>query len=227
MRSLLAVSMLLLSAPALACDSPLLDQEFRRLASSDSVNLCTAYADKVVLVVNTASKCGNTPQYEGLEKLYQEYGEQGLVVLGFPSNDFFGQEPGTEEEVQEFCRLTYGVKFPMFEKVSVKEGGAHPFFAALAKASGTHPTWNFHKFLIGRDGKLITEFSPRTQPYEEKVVAAIRKALATSSRRPCRRTAPALTALSTAAGLPAAGRGGRPDAGARVRRCRWRGALLA
>jgi len=132
----------------------------------------------VLLVVNTASKCGNTPQYDGLESLYQEFGADGLVVLGFPSNDFMGQEPGTEEQIQEFCRLTYKVKFPMFEKVSVKKKDAHPFFAALAADAGTYPTWNFHKFLIGRDGKLITEFSPRTQPYDERVVAEIKAALA-------------------------------------------------
>ncbi|MGB5163718.1 MAG: glutathione peroxidase [Woeseiaceae bacterium] len=147
------------------------------LASDDVVNLEESYKGKVVLVVNTASKCGNTPQYDGLEKLYQDYGDAGLVVLGFPSNDFFGQEPGTEEEIQEFCRLTYSIKFPMFEKVTVKEGNAHPFFKQLADASGTYPTWNFHKFLIGRDGKLIAEFSPRTQPDNDDLVAAIKSAL--------------------------------------------------
>ncbi len=166
-----------MAAPTLACDSNLLDQDFRQLASKDEVNLCEAYAGNVVLVVNTASKCGNTPQYDGLEKLYTEYGEQGLVVLGFPSNDFMGQEPGTEEEIQEFCRLTYKVKFPMTEKTVVKEGDAHPMYDALADAAGTYPTWNFHKYLIGRDGKLIAEFSPRTVPYDDELVAAIEKAL--------------------------------------------------
>jgi glutathione peroxidase len=161
-----------------ASDSALLDQEFRTLASDDVVNLAEAYGGKVILVVNTASKCGNTPQYEGLEGLYNEFGEDGLVVLGFPSNDFMGQEPGTEEQIQEFCRLTYKVKFPMFEKVSVKGADAHPFFAAIAAEAGTYPTWNFHKFLIGRDGKLISEFSPRTQPYDDGVVAKIKAALA-------------------------------------------------
>ena len=155
----------------------LLDWDFRRLASEDSVNLGDAYGGKVVLVVNTASKCGNTPQYDGLEKLYQEYGDEGLVVLGFPSNDFLGQEPGTEQQIQEFCRLTYKVKFPMFEKTSVKKGKAHPFFDELAAAAGTHPTWNFHKFLIGRDGALIAEFSPRTRPGNKDLVAQIEKAL--------------------------------------------------
>jgi glutathione peroxidase len=170
--------MLLVAAAALSSDRALLDQDFRRLATDEVVNLAEAYGGKVVLVVNTASKCGNTPQYEGLEKLYDEYGERGLVVLGFPSNDFFGQEPGTEEEIQEFCRLTYGVKFPMFEKVTVKEGEAHPFFDDLAAAAGTYPTWNFHKYLVGRDGRLIAEFSPRTQPYDAALVSSIEGALA-------------------------------------------------
>lgn len=177
MRTLFGALLALLSVPAMASDAGLLDQEFRRLASDEVVNLGDEYSGKVVLIVNTASKCGNTPQYEGLEKLYEEYGNQGLVVLGFPSNDFFGQEPGTEEEIQEFCRLTYKVKFPMFEKVTVKEGKAHPFFDRLAAAAGTYPTWNFHKYLVGRDGKLIKEFSPRTQPYDDDLVAEIKSAL--------------------------------------------------
>ena len=156
----------------------LLDQDFRRLASDEVVNLGEAYSGKVVLVVNTASKCGFTSQYEGLESLYEEYGDAGLVVLGFPSNDFMGQEPGTEAEIQEFCRLTYSVKFPMFEKVSVKEGDAHPFYVGLAAESGTYPTWNFHKYLIGKDGKLIAQFSPRTKPYDEELLGSIKTALA-------------------------------------------------
>lgn len=177
MRKLVALSLLLYPLWSQACEESLLDQDFRALASEESINLCKVYSDKVVLVVNTASKCGNTPQYEGLEELYKTYGEDGFVVLGFPSNDFMGQEPGAEAEIQDFCRLTYGVKFPMFEKVTVKGDAAHPFFAELAAAAGTAPTWNFHKFLLGRDGKLIREFSPRTQPLSEAVVSAIKAAL--------------------------------------------------
>ena len=178
MRTLTVLLALLTASAALSSDGSLLDQEFRRLASDDVVNLGETYRGKVILVVNTASKCGNTPQYDGLEKLYDEFQDDGLVVLGFPSNDFFGQEPGTEEEIQEFCRLTYGVRFPMFEKVTVKEGEAHPFFDQLAAAAGTYPTWNFHKYLIGRDGQVVAEFSPRTQPYDDKLVSSIRGALA-------------------------------------------------
>jgi len=177
MKKLVALLAVCLAAPALACDSPLLDQDFRKLAAKDTVNLCEAYEGKVLLVVNTASKCGNTPQYDGLEKLYKDYGSKGLVVLGFPSNDFMGQEPGTEEQIEEFCRLTYGVEFPMFEKTTVKGDDAHPFYRQLAEASGTYPTWNFHKYLVGRDGRLIAEFSPRTKPADEKLVGAIEAAL--------------------------------------------------
>ena len=179
MRNLLGVLLIMAAGTVLSSDQELLNQDFRRLASDEVVNLGDEYDGKVLLVVNTASKCGNTPQYDGLEKLYQEFGGEGLVVLGFPSNDFLGQEPGTEEEIQEFCRLTYKVKFPMFEKVTVKKGDAHPFFDQLASEAGTYPTWNFHKYLVGRDGKLIREFSPRTQPYDADLVAEIQSALGT------------------------------------------------
>ena len=179
MRFLTGLLFIVIASVSTASEASVLDHEFRRLASDEVVNLGEKYRGKVLLVVNTASKCGNTPQYDGLEKLYQQYGNDGLVVLGFPSNDFFGQEPGTEEQIQEFCRLTYKVKFPMFEKITVKKGEAHPFFERLAKDAGTYPTWNFHKFLIGRDGEVIAEFSPRTQPYDEKLVASIEAALGT------------------------------------------------
>ena len=177
MRTVILLLLSFVCVPVLACQESLLDHNFRRLASSENVNLCQAYEDKVVLVVNTASKCGNTPQYVGLEKLYKEYADEGLVVIGFPSNDFLGQEPGSEEQIQDFCRLTYGVKFPMFEKTTVTEKDAHPFYVALAATAGTYPTWNFHKYLIGRDGKLITNFSPSTKPYADEVIAAIKNAL--------------------------------------------------
>jgi glutathione peroxidase len=178
MRQFFGILLIMATTTSFASDgASLLDQDFRFLASEDVVNLGDAYAGKVVLVVNTASKCGNTPQYEGLEKLYEEFGDDGLVVLGFPSNDFLGQEPGTEEEIQDFCRLTYSIKFPMFEKVTVTEGNAHPFFDELAAAAGTYPTWNFHKYLIGRDGQLISQFSPRTQPYSDELLSSIKEAI--------------------------------------------------
>jgi glutathione peroxidase len=178
MRILTGALFLMTLSSANAAAEALLDQDFRKLASDEVVNLNDEYAGKVVLVVNTASKCGNTPQYDGLEKLFEEYGEQGLVVLGFPSNDFLGQEPGTEEEIQTFCRLTYKVRFPMFEKTVVKGPDAHPFFDQLAAAADTYPTWNFHKFLIGRNGELIRAFSPGTQPYDGVLIGEIEAALA-------------------------------------------------
>jgi len=178
MKALIVLAVSLFALPAVACDSDLLDRDFKRLASTEEVNLCEAYSGKVLLVVNTASKCGNTPQYDGLEDLYEEYGDDGLVVLGFPSNDFMGQEPGTEEQIEEFCRLTYGVQFPMFQKTTVKGSDADPFYVELAEATGKAPSWNFHKYLIGRDGETVTQFSPRTKPDNDKLVAAIEQALA-------------------------------------------------
>lgn len=177
MRIVLIMIIALLTTPVLACNGTLLDQNFRKLAAEETVNLCQAYAGKVVLVVNTASKCGYTPQYEGLEQLFEKYQSQGLVVLGFPSNDFLGQEPGTEAEIQDFCRLTYDVKFPMFEKTPVKKEHAHPFYVQLAEVSSTYPQWNFHKYLIGRDGKFITHFTPHTKPSDPMIITAIEQAL--------------------------------------------------
>lgn len=178
MKILFAISLLFVSFNALACESALLNHNFNKLASDEQVNLCDAYEGKVILIVNTASKCGNTPQYEGLEGLYKEYSDQGLVVLGFPSNNFFGQEPGTEDEIKDFCRLTYGVQFPMFEKTEVKGKKAHPLFTELNEASGTYPTWNFHKFIIGKDGKYVAEIGPRTKPYNKKMIALLEQELA-------------------------------------------------
>ena len=158
-------------------DRPLLDHEVRRLGSDEIVNLKTAYGGKVVLVVNTASKCAFTGQYEGLEALYDRYRERGLVVLGFPSNDFGGQEPGTEQQIQDFCRLSYSVKFPMFAKTSVKKGSADPLFTGLAEAAGRYPKWNFHKYLIDRDGRLVDNYLSWTSPQSSSVVQAIEKLL--------------------------------------------------
>ena len=171
--ALLALSLSFTSANA----AELLDQDFRRLAGDEVVNLGSAYSGKVVLVVNTASKCGNTPQYEGLESLYEEYEEAGLVVLGFPSNDFMGQEPGTEAEIQEFCRLTYSVKFPMFEKVHVKGNDTTPFYRDLKARTGDVPAWNFHKFLIDRNGKVIGSFPSKVKPDDAQIVSKIEAAL--------------------------------------------------
>jgi glutathione peroxidase len=154
-----------------------LDFEKRRLAGDETVRLCDAYQGKVILVVNTASKCGFTGQYEGLEALYAKYRDRGLVVLGFPSNDFANQEPGTEEQIKEFCRLTYSVQFPMFEKVHVKKGVADPFFQYLAEQTGVYPKWNFYKYLIDRDGNVVDYFASITSPQSKKMVQAIERLL--------------------------------------------------
>jgi glutathione peroxidase len=163
-------------AAGAACPS-LLQKTFNRLQDDAPQNLCQ-YAGKVLLVVNTASYCGFTVQYEGLEKLHATYNEKGLVVLGFPSNDFGQQEPGKGKEIADFCFNTYGVKFPMFEKSSVSGKAANPLFSDLAKAGAGAPRWNFYKYLIGRDGKLIDSYSSMTKPDSGTLVGDIKKALA-------------------------------------------------
>jgi glutathione peroxidase len=150
-----------------------LDYTFRALGEEREVHLCEAYRGKLVLVVNTASRCGYTYQYEGLEKLYATYRERGLVVLGFPSNDFGGQEPGSEAQIQDFCRSTYGVEFPMFEKTRAAVGRAHPFFDRLAADGGGHPRWNFHKYLLDRDGNVVASWRSSVKPLDPDLVGAI------------------------------------------------------
>ena len=162
---------------AAAADGDLLDHEVRRLGGDELVNLQAAYGGKVVLIVNTASKCAFTGQYEGLEALYEKYRERGLVVLGFPSNDFGSQEPGSEQQIQDFCRLTYSVKFPMFAKSRVRKGAADPLFEDLAAAAGRYPKWNFHKYLLDREGRLADDFLSWTSPQSGSVVRAIERLL--------------------------------------------------
>lgn len=164
------------SAQAASCPATL-DFSFRTLAGEERVRLCERYAGKVVLVVNTASKCAYTDQYSGLETLYETYKDQGLVVLGFPSNDFAGQEPGSEKQIKAFCRLTYGVQFPMFEKIHVDRARAHPFYQKLATLAGGYPRWNFHKYLLGRDGGLVASFDTALEPGHPTVLRAIRQEL--------------------------------------------------
>ncbi len=138
----------------------------------------SAYKGKVLLIVNTASKCGFTPQYAGLQALYEKYKDRGLIVLGFPANNFLGQEPGTNGEIQQFCSLKFNVTFPLFEKISVKGGDIHPLYAWLtAHPNGDKISWNFNKFLIGRDGDVIAHFGSRTAPDAEELNAAVEKAL--------------------------------------------------
>ena len=138
-----------------------------------------SYKDKVVLVVNTASECGLTPQYDGLEQLWRDYKDKGLVVLGVPSNDFGAQEPGSEAQIQDFCRTSFGVDFPMTSKQVVKGEGAHPFYRWAKERLGEagEPRWNFHKILIGKDGEPIAGIGSRTEPTAPEVKQAIEQAL--------------------------------------------------
>jgi len=145
------------------------------------------YEGKVLLIVNVASKCGFTGQYKGLQELYETYKDKGFVILGFPSNDFLSQEPGTNADIQQFCTLNYGVTFPMFAKISVKGKDAHPLYAYLTSKE-THPefggaiSWNFNKFLIGRDGKIVARFGSRTKPEDGKLVQAVELAIQSPPR---------------------------------------------
>ncbi|ALN58054.1 glutathione peroxidase/vitamin B12 transport periplasmic protein btuE [Lysobacter enzymogenes] len=175
----LALGLALAAGAAAAAAGGLLDRSYRPLAGKQPVELSKTYAGDVVLVVNTASKCGFTPQFEALEGLHAKYKARGFAVLGFPSGDFKAQEFEDEKQIQEFCTLTYGVKFPMFEKVHVVGEQATPLYKDLAKAAGGEaPKWNFHKYLIGRDGKLIASYGSKTTPDDPAVVAAIERALA-------------------------------------------------
>lgn len=174
--TLLATS--LAHAPARAASDcpPLLAHGAPRLQDEMPQNLCQ-YAGRVLLVVNTASFCGYTSQYEALEALHARYSPRGLVVLGFPSNDF-NQEPADNQSIAEFCFNTYGVRFPMFAKTSVVGQTAHPFFAALARASGQAPKWNFHKYLLDREGKVVASFPSAVSPLDRRITERIEQLLA-------------------------------------------------
>jgi glutathione peroxidase len=176
MRGFFIVPLLLATAAtAGAACPPLLDVKMPTL-SEDSASLCR-YAGKVLLVVNTASQCGYTPQYEGLEKLYQRFKDRGLVVIGFPSNDFGGQEPGSNQEIARFCELNYGVSFPMFAKSSVAKGAVNPFYERLAQTSNSRPRWNFHKYLVDRKGEKVQAYGSSVEPSDPKLVVEIERLL--------------------------------------------------
>jgi len=185
--SALALAILGLPAVASATSCPsLLNKTFPRLQDDVPQSLCQ-YAGNVVLVVNTASYCGFTKQYEGLEALHKRYSDKGLVVLGFPSNDF-SQEPGSNKEIAEFCTNTFSVKFPMFAKTVVKGSQANPLFADLIRQSDA-PGWNFHKYLIDRDGKLFRSYSSMVDPTGRRMVSDIETLLA-QTRSPSSAPAP-------------------------------------
>src|SRR5260221_1283789 len=172
MRRCLFSLLAIFITPAMAACPPLLDRSFDTIEEKPR-SLCES-AGKVVLVVNTASRCGYTPQYEGLEALYRKYRPRGLVVLGFPSNDFGGQEPGSNKDIASFCVNQYAVDFPVFAKTELKR---NPLYPDLTKASGTARQSNFHKYLIDRDGKQVLSFDTRVEPNDPRLVAAIERLL--------------------------------------------------
>jgi glutathione peroxidase len=161
--------------PPAGAANGLLDHQFNPLIPAKPIAL-KAFAGKVILIVNTASQCGYTPQYDGLEKLHRKYKDKGLVVLGIPANDFGSQEPGSNKDIAQFCEANFGVTFPMTEKLSTPIP-QNPFYAQLIKASGQTPQWNFHKYLIGKSGK-VTSYSSNVAPMGRELTAAIDAAIA-------------------------------------------------
>ena len=173
-----ALAALASATPSSAAESPcpiVLDHKFANLMD-EPVLLCR-FRGKVLLIVNTASECGYTPQYEGLEGLYRRYRDKGFAVLGFPANDFGGQEPGSNKEIAQFCRVNYGITFPMFAKTSVMGANANPLFHELAARTGKPPRWNFHKYLLDRAGQPVAVFESAVEPEDPRVTAQIEKLL--------------------------------------------------
>ena len=179
-RRCLGLLLLALVAPAGAQSAgscpPLLQHSFERLQDDKPQSLCQS-SGQVVMVVNTASYCGFTPQYEGLEKLHAQYAKRGFTILGFPSGDFGNQEKANNKEIAEFCFNTYGVKFPMFAKSSVVGHTANPLFVELAKATSQPPKWNFHKYLIDRDGRVVAAFPSAVTPLDRRVTDRVEELL--------------------------------------------------
>ena len=176
MIATLAVS--ITPTPTAAAESScpvIIDQKFSNLMD-EPVSLCQ-FSGKVLLIVNTASECGYTPQYEGLENLYRRYREKGFVVLGFPSNDFGGQEPGSNKEIAQFCRVNYGITFPVFAKTAVVGKNANPLFRELAAKTGQPPRWNFHKYLLDRTGQPVAAFASAIEPEDRRITSQIEKLL--------------------------------------------------
>lgn len=184
MKSLFFITTLLLTANVNAAPTcpPLLNVSLTDI-DGKTRNLCT-YAGKVVLVVNTASQCGYTGQYKGLQALSDKYGPQGLVVLGLPANDFGGQEPGSNAKIKNFCEVGYQVGFPLFAKTGVTEANANPLHEALARATGERPSWNFHKYLIDRSGTRALSFASQVDPQSREMLNAIESLLKKKPSKP-------------------------------------------
>ena len=176
MKKILSALMLLFSLQGVAGECPdWLQQDMKKLRSEESVNICELAAGKVTLIVNTASKCGFTPQFEGLEALYQQYQDQGFVIVGFPSDSFF-QEHDDAEETATVCYINYGVSFTMLESTPVRGGNANPVFRHLNDELGS-PSWNFNKYLVDRQGKPVKRFGSRTKPSDQELTSAIEELL--------------------------------------------------
>ena len=174
-----AFAVLASPAPSMAGQSPcppILDHKFSNLMD-EPVSLCQ-FSGKVLLIVNTASECGYTPQYDGLEKLYRRYRDKGFIVLGFPANDFGGQEPGSNKEIAQFCRVNYGITFPVFAKTAVVGKDANLLFRHLAAKTGKPPRWNFHKYLVDRTGQPVAAFESAVEPDDSRLTAQIEKLIA-------------------------------------------------
>ena len=176
----IVAALVALASPAqtTAAESPcpsVLDHKLANLMD-EPVSLCQ-FRGKVLLIVNTASECGYTPQYEGLERLYRRYRDKGFAVLGFPANDFGGQEPGSNKQIAQFCQLNYGVTFPMFAKTTVVGANANPVFYELAAKTGKPPRWNFHKYLLDRTGQSVGVFESAVEPEDPRVTSQIEKLL--------------------------------------------------
>jgi glutathione peroxidase len=171
-----AFAMLPYATPSMPAESscpPMLNHKFLNLMD-EPVSLCQ-YGGKVVLIVNTASECGYTPQYDGLEKLYRRYRDKGFVVLGFPANDFGGQEPGSNKEIAQFCQVNYGITFPVFAKTSVVGAKANPLFRDLAAKTGKPPRWNFNKYLLDRKGQPVDVFESAVEPEDRRITSQVEK----------------------------------------------------
>ena len=173
-----ALAMVAMPVQSTAAESfcpAILDHKFANLMD-EPVSLCQ-FRGKVLLIVNTASECGYTPQYDGLEKIYRRYRDKGFAVLGFPANDFGGQEPGSNKEIAQFCQVNYGITFPVFAKTAVVGASANPLFRELAAKTGKPPQWNFHKYLLGQTGRPVAVFESAVEPEDRRITTEIEKLL--------------------------------------------------